>query len=124
MTPWTVTSRFRTQAEPPMWGGASHSCLQEVLLGSVVSQLLPPPVPTESQQSSFGVLVGQGLWGMPHTESELFSPAPSAPPEAPSEFLQEIFAVSAATCLRAEPLCEGLACLPGPQPVLGLCWGV
>lgn len=58
MTPWTEVSRCRTEAE----GGAGHSCLQEVLVG----HLLPPPVPAESQQSSFGVLVtkGCGKWAV------------------------------------------------------------
>lgn len=63
MTPRTEASRYRTEAEPPMLGGASHSCLREALFESVVSQLLPPPVPAESQQSSFAALVGQGVWG-------------------------------------------------------------
>lgn len=65
MTSWTEVSRCRTGAEPPRLGGAGHSCLQEPCLEVSVGQLPPPPVPAESQQSSFGVLVAEGCgqWG-------------------------------------------------------------
>lgn len=45
-------------------GAAGHSCLQKAWFGSVVSQLLPPPVPAGSQPSSLAGLVCQGVWGI------------------------------------------------------------
>lgn len=64
MTPRTEASRCGTEAELPLFGSGRHSCLQKARFGSVVSQLLPPPVPAGSQPSSLAGLVGQGVWGI------------------------------------------------------------
>lgn len=66
-------------------GAAGHSCLQKARFGSVVSQLLPPPVPAGSQPSSLAGLEGVGNRPpLPPLPLSLHFPSPVSAPRGPT----------------------------------------